>query len=199
MTIEIIDYLPILHAIPVDGVKTGAQFFAKDGSKGVRGVVQHPFGRSPLSNASHGLPMWKSFEVIDVFCFANTRNEGSMRFGFNDKVWAEIPPNLAGVASLVQPVVLQGAPTLTADFKFDNLHPNLGGLEAEVGWMAVGLAALAEKVRTRNATWQQELQRSGRDQKINGVMSLLENLFLCVATVPMVIGGFAGRAEIEFV
>lgn len=205
MTVEVVDYLPFLHAIPIAGLKAGAKFFAEDGPEkgryGVRGFVQHPFGRSLLSNAPRGLPAWRRFSVTEVFCLVNARNEGSMRFEFNGKVWAEIPANVVGFVPLVRPVETFDAPTLIGEFLFDDLRPFAGlrSPESETGEMVRGLAQLAEKTRERNETWQRDPGRCSRDFVVNRVMSVLEDLVLSASTTPMVIAGFAGRAEIEFV
>jgi len=205
MTREEIDFWPILHAIPLVGLDAGAQFFGDDGPEegryGVRGIVKNAFQvNTRISNVQRGIPAWKAFTIEQVYCVSNVVLVGNVTLKVAGRAIAEVPA--WGICKLVQPFSLLSEHlvidhTLEKMVKRSGVPLNLDHSPCAVGKLAAFFTKLAAETREKNADWQRDPNRNARDRCVNDVMTLLQGLHDVVATVPLVVFGFAGRATIE--
>lgn len=205
MTIETIDYLPVFHAVPIlDSVVDGCQFFADEGPNprhGTRGFVSTPFGNAMLAS-SMNIPCWRTFIVKEVFYTTNVVAKGPFTVGFHtgkkgklDVFQTPVEPWGASLNPLVVPFVLQHGESPYV--RCDELRLALATSILPIGGFISMLNSIAKRTREWNPTWQRDLDRCGRDLKINQAMSALEGLHMAVE-VPLLLFGFAGEAICEF-
>jgi len=210
MTREEIDFWPILHAIPLVGLDAGAQFFGDDGPEegryGVRGIVKNAFQvNTRISNVQRGIPAWKAFTIEQVYCVSNVVLVGNVTLKVAGRASTQRVIEVerhAAALHLVQPFSLLSERlvvnhTLEEMVKRSGVPLNLDHSLCAVGKLAAFFTKLAAETREKNSDWHHDPNRNARDRRINDVMTLLQGLHDVVATVPLVVFGFAGRATIE--